>query len=127
MAILKVARLGHPVLRDVAAPIDPALIGTEPINRLIEDMIETCEEYDGAGLAAPQVHQSVRLVVLALEDNEPLRVWINPVRMAALNITHDMLRKNRMINETRNETSQQVKSIEEKIDLALASSRQLEI
>lgn len=47
--------------------------------------------------------------------------------MAALNITHDMLRKNRMINESRQETSSQVKSIEEKIDLALASSRQLEI
>jgi cell division protein ZapA len=46
--------------------------------------------------------------------------------MAALNITHDMLRKNRMINESRQETSSQVKSIEEKIDLALASSRQLE-
>lgn len=47
--------------------------------------------------------------------------------MAALNITHDMMRKNRMINETRQETSLQVKSIEDKIDLALASSRQLEI
>ena len=40
--------------------------------------------------------------------------------MAALNITHDMLRKNRMINETRHETAQQVKSLEDKVDLALA-------
>ena len=46
--------------------------------------------------------------------------------MAALNITHDMLRKNLLINETRQTTSEQVQSIEEKIDLALASSRQLE-
>ena len=47
--------------------------------------------------------------------------------MAALNITHDMLRKNRLINETRHITAQQVKGLEEKIDLALANSRQLEI
>ena len=47
--------------------------------------------------------------------------------MAALNITHDMLRKNRLINETRQVTSDRLQDMEEKIDLALASSRQLEI
>ncbi|MDD9890360.1 MAG: cell division protein ZapA [Gammaproteobacteria bacterium] len=47
--------------------------------------------------------------------------------MAALNITHDMLRKNRLINETRHVTAQQVKGLEDKIDTALATSRQLEI
>ena len=47
--------------------------------------------------------------------------------MAALNITHDMLRKNRLINETRHVTSQQVKGLADKIDQALATSRQLEI
>ena len=47
--------------------------------------------------------------------------------MAALNITHDMLRKNRMINETRQDTSKQVKGLEDKIDMALAAGRQLEI
>lgn len=47
--------------------------------------------------------------------------------MAALNITHDMLRKNRMINDTRHSTEQQVKGLEDKIDLAIASSRQLEL
>ena len=47
--------------------------------------------------------------------------------MAALNITHDMLRKNRLINETRQSISQEVKGIEDKIELALASNRQLEI
>jgi len=47
--------------------------------------------------------------------------------MAALNITHDMLRKNRMINETRHVTAQQVKEIEDKLDSAIAASRQLEI
>ena len=47
--------------------------------------------------------------------------------MAALNITHDMLRKNRLINETRHVTAQQIKAIEDKIDVAIASTRQLEI
>ena len=47
--------------------------------------------------------------------------------MAALNITHDMLRKNRMFNETRHSTAQQVKWLEEKIEGAIANSRQLEI
>ena len=47
--------------------------------------------------------------------------------MAALNIAHHMLRKNRMINESRSVTSQQVKSLEDKIETALATSRQLEI
>ncbi|MEX0618103.1 MAG: cell division protein ZapA [Pseudohongiellaceae bacterium] len=47
--------------------------------------------------------------------------------MAALNITHDMLRKNRLINETRHVTAQQVKALEDKIDAALHSGKQLEI
>ncbi len=47
--------------------------------------------------------------------------------MAALNITHDMLKKNRVINEARHATAEQVKDIEDKINLALAASRQLEI
>ena len=47
--------------------------------------------------------------------------------MAALNITHDMLKKNRVINEARHTTAAHVKDIEDKINLALAASRQLEI
>ena len=51
MAILKIARMGHPVLRRPALPVaDP----TAPeIARLIEDMTETLEDAEGAGLAAP--------------------------------------------------------------------------
>ncbi len=47
--------------------------------------------------------------------------------MAALNITHDMLKKNRLINETRQATAQQVKNLEDKLDTAIATSRQMEI
>src|SRR5262249_4472495 len=63
MAVLKVARLGHPVLRQVAEPVSPEAIGSPEIQRLIDDMLETMAEYDGAGLAAPQVHVSQRIVI----------------------------------------------------------------
>ncbi len=86
MAILKVARLGHPILRQVAAPVPPEGIGAPEIQRLIDDLIETMIEYDGAGLAAPQVHVSQQIVVFEVESNPrypdaesiPLTVLINP-------------------------------------------------
>jgi peptide deformylase len=63
MAILKVAHMGHPVLRAKAQPIPPAEIGTPRIQQLVDDMFETMAEYSGIGLAAPQVHEGVRLFV----------------------------------------------------------------
>jgi len=63
MAILKVAKLGHPVLRRVADPIPAERIKTTEIQRLIDDMFDTMIEYSGVGLAAPQVHQSLRLLI----------------------------------------------------------------
>ena len=61
MSILKIARMGHPVLRGIAAPIaDP----TAPaVKALVADMIETLVDIGGAGLAAPQVHVASRLVI----------------------------------------------------------------
>lgn len=61
MAILKIARMGHPVLLARAEPVtDP---GAAEIRRLVADMFETMEDAQGAGLAAPQVHVSLRLFV----------------------------------------------------------------
>jgi peptide deformylase len=61
MAILKIARMGHPVLLQRAEPVaDP---GAPEIRRLVQDMIETMEDAPGAGLAAPQVHVPLRLFV----------------------------------------------------------------
>lgn len=79
MAILKVAQLGNPILRRAAQPVQPEEIGSPELTRLIEDMLQTCDEYDGAGLAAPQVHVSKRVVVLSLGDERGMRVWLNPV------------------------------------------------
>lgn len=63
MSILKIARMGHPVLRQVAEPIPPKEIKSAEIQRLIDDMFETMVEYSGVGLAAPQVHRSIQLLV----------------------------------------------------------------
>jgi peptide deformylase len=76
MAILKVARMGHPVLRAKARAIDPGQIATPRVQQLIDDMFETMLEYQGVGLAAPQVHESLRLFVAGFspdEDDEPTR------------------------------------------------------
>ena len=86
MAILKVARLGHPVLRRMADPVPPEALGAVDTQRLIADMLETMAEYDGVGLAAPQVHVSRRLVVYGVAANPrypdapaiPLTVLVNP-------------------------------------------------
>ena len=79
MAILKVARMGNPVLRAVAKPIPVQAITSPEVSRLIADMRETVAEYAGIGLAAPQVHYSVRLVILCLDPEEGFEAWINPV------------------------------------------------
>jgi peptide deformylase len=79
MSILKVARMGNPVLRQVAEAIPPEHINSPAVQQLISDMLDTVVEYDGVGLAAPQVHQSVRLVLLCLDPEEGFEAWINPV------------------------------------------------
>ncbi len=86
MSILKIARMGHPVLLQRAEPVpDP---GAPEIRRLVRDMIETMEDAYGAGLAAPQVHVPLRLFVFRVSPergsaepgDEPIatRVVINP-------------------------------------------------
>jgi peptide deformylase len=70
MSILKVARMGHPVLREPASPISPADLRHPLTQKLIDDMIDTMHEYHGVGLAAPQVHEGLRLFV-GLLDEEP--------------------------------------------------------
>ena len=74
MAILKIARMGHPVLlrraEPVADPRDPE------IRRLAEDMVETMLDAGGVGLAAPQVHVPLRLFVV--REWEGGRALINP-------------------------------------------------
>ncbi len=82
MTLLKIARMGHPVLRQVAKPI--ANPQAPEVKLLVRDMIQTMEDASGTGLAAPQVHVPLRLVVFfispnpSLPDGIPLTVLINP-------------------------------------------------
>src|SRR5438034_6909204 len=87
MAILKVARLGHPVLRQEAQPLTLDEIRSPDTQRFIDDMVETMREYDGAGLAANQVHTLQQICVIEVQGNPrypeaphiPLTVLVNPV------------------------------------------------
>ncbi len=80
MPILKVARMGHPVLRGKAREIAPEGLGSPELAGFIDDLIETMQEYAGVGLAAPQVHEGLRLFVMQTDpdDEATLRVVVNP-------------------------------------------------
>ena len=88
MARLKIARLGNPVLRQIAEPVDIKDL-RDPDGELqvfIDDMVETMRTDGGVGLAAPQVSKSVQIVILECKANErypeaeviPLTVLVNP-------------------------------------------------
>ncbi|MSP38518.1 MAG: peptide deformylase [Deltaproteobacteria bacterium] len=86
MSILKVTRLGHPVLRQVTKNISVKELKSPAMQKFIDDMVETMKEYDGVGLAADQVFTSKQLAVLEVADNPryprkakvPLTVLVNP-------------------------------------------------
>jgi len=71
MSILKVARMGHPVLRARARPLSAAEFKHPALQNLIDDMLDTMAEYHGVGLAAPQIHEGLRLFVGVLESAKP--------------------------------------------------------
>ena len=85
MAIREVLRMGHPVLRQIARPVES--FGTPELVRLLADMKDTMAHLDGAGLAAPQIGESVRVVIFGVTANPrypdaeeiPFTVLVNPV------------------------------------------------
>jgi peptide deformylase len=87
MSILKVAKLGNPVLRQAAANLTAEEINSPYIQKLIDDIVETMRDYEGVGLAAPQVHESKQIVVIESAGSMrysgapdiPLTILINPV------------------------------------------------
>ena len=87
VAIRKIAQMGEPVLRRVARALSVEELQSPAIQTLIDDMIDTMHDADGAGLAAPQVYESVQLCVIELSKNPrypdaldtPLTVLVNPV------------------------------------------------
>lgn len=87
MAIRKVMRLGHPVLRRRARPLRAEEIGSDEVRRLVDDMVDTLHEYGGIGLAAPQIAEPLRLAIVEIPagptrygelEAVPLSVYLNP-------------------------------------------------
>lgn len=82
MSILKVARMGHPVLRAKARTVDKLELKSQAVQQFIDSMIDTMHEYSGVGLAAPQVHESLRVFVAMLDADGrgegDTVVFINP-------------------------------------------------
>lgn len=83
MAIRKIARMGHPVLRKTAKAVEPSELGKAPLQQLIDDMLDTLADSRGAGLAAPQVHEDLRLFVAMLLSSDGRRelevvTFVNP-------------------------------------------------
>jgi peptide deformylase len=85
MSILKVARMGHPVLRAKARPLDKGDLKSGAVQKLIDDMIETMVEYHGVGLAAPQVHEGLRIFVASLDVEDEDKHDSDPQPIALVN------------------------------------------
>jgi peptide deformylase len=81
MSILKVSRLGHPVLRMESQRVTREALSSPAMQTLIDNMMQTMEEYTGVGLAAPQVHESLSIAVMECHGPRgeiPMTVLVNP-------------------------------------------------
>lgn len=84
MAIREILKMGHPTLLEIAKPVEK--FNTSELDSIIEDMIDTMKENDGAGLAAPQIGLGIQLVIFGFDSSErypeadqvPFTVLINP-------------------------------------------------
>src|SRR3954467_10392096 len=90
MAIRKIAQIGHPVLRQRAREVTREELASPAMQQFIDDLIETMRDADGAGLAAIQVYEPIRICAIEVRNNPrypykppiPLTVLINPVLTA---------------------------------------------
>ncbi len=86
MTLRRIAQIGHPVLRQKARPVTRDELSTPLVQQLVDDLIDTMREANGAGLAANQVHTPLRVCVIEVGDNPrypykpkiPLTVLVNP-------------------------------------------------
>ncbi len=86
MAVLEIAQIGHPVLRTPARPVNREELATGRIQGFIDDLIDTMRHAGGAGIAANQVHQPLRICTIEVDHNPrypykpsiPLTVLVNP-------------------------------------------------
>jgi peptide deformylase len=87
VTLLKIAQIGHPVLRQRAREVAPDELLSDTMQRFIDDLVETMRDANGAGLAAIQVYEPVRVFAVEVKDNPrypykpnvPLTIVVNPV------------------------------------------------
>ena len=87
MTLLKIAQIGHPLLRGRSREITRDELAAATTQRFIDDLVETMRDAAGAGLAAPQVHNPIRVCALEISANPrypylpevPLKILVNPV------------------------------------------------
>ena len=90
MAILKVARLGHPVLREKAADVEVKDIKAGKFRALLDDMVETMHAYEGVGLAGPQIHMPLRIFVFEVQERVAKRRGVKQLGAGAIfNATYE--------------------------------------
>src|SRR3954464_1329743 len=91
MAIRKIAQIGHPVLRQTARTVTREELPSPETQQFIDDLIETMRDADGAGLAAIQVYEPIRIVAIEVRGDNPrypykpkipLTILVNPVLTA---------------------------------------------
>lgn len=94
MAILKVSRLGHPVLRQKASDVEVKDIKSGKFRSLIDDMVETMHAYEGVGLAGPQIHLPLRVFVFEVQERVAKRRGVKQVGVGAVfNATYEPIGK----------------------------------
>lgn len=87
MTLLKIAQIGHPILRTLAEPVSREELASKELQTFIDDLIETMRDANGAGLAATQVHVSKQILAIEVKDNPrypykpniPLTIVVNPI------------------------------------------------
>ncbi|MEO6486679.1 MAG: peptide deformylase [Thermoanaerobaculia bacterium] len=90
MSILKVARLGHPVLREKTSDVEIKDIKAGKFRALIDDMVETMHAYEGVGLAGPQVHETLRIFVFEVHERVAKRRNVKQLGAGAIfNATYE--------------------------------------
>jgi peptide deformylase len=86
MAIRKIATLGHPVLREVARAVTKEELASPKVQTFIDDLVDTMHDANGAGLAANQIYEPIRICAIEVRNNPrypykpnfPLTILVNP-------------------------------------------------
>jgi peptide deformylase len=87
VTVREILHVGNPVLREVSRPVTPAELGSQRVQTLIDDLIDTMRHANGAGIAAPQIGELFRIATIEVTHNPrypykppiPLTVVVNPV------------------------------------------------